>query len=288
MENTREARYVATLEKTIQNDCHFLKETVQEFREWCLMVTPERNVPSGIVIDIRETYKEIQNRLSEINAIQQLLQGKYRRYYRRNPLQDKEILEWGFIAKTFYNKFESNLKQMEEKRKQSEKERTVKPFSREGLPQWFHSPEKRIMLLRNFRILGDLNYDQPSASEGEERRGAAQDRFRSLTLFVFTGDGRSLDGLQSRIQLREHDVLERYGPEELRGVLTHLSEVGPLEVEEILKRFMGQEKDPRLKCLHFSVRSAKDLGGELFAVIKRTMDKMAEGEVSALSFETSL
>ena len=39
--------------------------------------------PTGIVVDIREIYKEIRNRLTEIKAIEQLLQGKYRQYYHR-------------------------------------------------------------------------------------------------------------------------------------------------------------------------------------------------------------
>jgi len=38
------------------------------------MVTPERNVPREIIADIREQYKEIRNRLTEIKAVEQLLQ----------------------------------------------------------------------------------------------------------------------------------------------------------------------------------------------------------------------
>jgi hypothetical protein len=34
------------------------------------MVTPERNIPTGILIDIREMYKEIRSRLTEIKAIE--------------------------------------------------------------------------------------------------------------------------------------------------------------------------------------------------------------------------
>jgi hypothetical protein len=63
------------------------------------MVTPERNVPKEIIVDIRELFKEIRNRLTEIKAVQQLLQGKYRQYYRRDSLRDKEILEFGLSLK---------------------------------------------------------------------------------------------------------------------------------------------------------------------------------------------
>ncbi|MGZ3590584.1 MAG: hypothetical protein ACXU99_07990, partial [Thermodesulfobacteriota bacterium] len=80
----RVQRYVKSLERTIQNDHHYLKEAMEEFQDLCRMVTPERNVPAGILIDIREMYKEIRNRLTEIKAIEQLLHGKYRQYYRRD------------------------------------------------------------------------------------------------------------------------------------------------------------------------------------------------------------
>jgi len=80
-------------------------------------VTPERKVPTDIINQIRITYKEIRNRLTEIRAIQQLLQTKYRQFYRRDPLRDKEITEFEFISKNFFSKFEYTLKQIEAKTK---------------------------------------------------------------------------------------------------------------------------------------------------------------------------
>ena len=65
----RVQRYVKSLERTIQSNHHYLKETIEEFQDLCRMVTPERHVPAGILIDIREMYKEIRNRLTEIKAI---------------------------------------------------------------------------------------------------------------------------------------------------------------------------------------------------------------------------
>src|SRR4030042_6444063 len=99
MEKDRVERYAVSLEHTIKNDYLYLKEAVDNFQEMCRIVTPERSVPQGIMIDIREMYKEIRTRLTEIKAIQQLLQGKYRHYYRRDSVRDKEITEFGFIAK---------------------------------------------------------------------------------------------------------------------------------------------------------------------------------------------
>ena len=68
MERDRVQRYARSLERTIENNHHYLKEAIEDFRGLCLLVTPERNVPPEIIIDIREMYKEIRNRLTEIKA----------------------------------------------------------------------------------------------------------------------------------------------------------------------------------------------------------------------------
>src|SRR3972149_7709602 len=113
MEQDRDQRYVKSLERTIQNSYHYLKESIKDFQELCRVVSPEKHVPAGIAVDIRELYKEIRDRLTEIKAIEQLLQGKYRQYYRRDSVRDKEILEFGFIAKNCYSKFEHTMVQIE-------------------------------------------------------------------------------------------------------------------------------------------------------------------------------
>ena len=53
MEQDRVQRYVKGLERTIQNNHHYLKESIEDFQEMCRMVGPEKHVPAGIAIDIR-------------------------------------------------------------------------------------------------------------------------------------------------------------------------------------------------------------------------------------------
>ena len=110
-------RYALSLERTIQNHYNHLKGSIEGFQEKCQRVTPERKVPADTINQIRITYKEIRNRLTEIRAIQQLLQTKYRQFYHRDPLRDKEITEFEFISKNFFSKFEYTLKQIEAKTK---------------------------------------------------------------------------------------------------------------------------------------------------------------------------
>ncbi len=284
MERDSLQRYAESLEKTIQSNHHYLKENVKNFQEMCLMVTPERNVPPEIVLDIREMYKEIRTRLTEIKAIEQLLQGKYRQYYHRDAMRDKEILEFGFIAKNCYSKFEYTIMQREAQKKAKEKEKVFR-VEQKGVPfQWFRSKDNQVTFIRNLRILNDLDYEIPSNLEIKERRDVTPTRPRSLTLFVFSGEDRLINDLQSRIRLREHDVLERYAQDEIHGLLAHLREIDPLEVEKKFKEFMGSGEFSKLKCLFLSVHSPKNLEGDLLGLIKKTLQEMREGEVKTLRF----
>jgi len=279
MEKDQVQRYVKSLEKTIQNDHHYLKETMEEFQDMCRMVTPERHVPAGILIDIREMYKEIRNRLAEIKAIEQLLHGKYRQYYRRDSMRDKEIMEFGFIAKNCYSKFEYTILQIEAMKRLKEQARKVEHPS-ESFP-WFRSEENKVTLIKNLRMLKELDYEPIPQEMQEERRDIVGSR--TLTFFLFKGDSLSLDRLQPRIQLREHDVMERYGHEELRGVLTHLRKVDPSEIEKKYRQLVDSMGLTKLKCLLLPIHSPKDLERDLLKLINTTLQEMAEGELRTVS-----
>lgn len=271
------------MERTIKSNYLYLKENIDEFRELCQTVKPERSLPHGIVIDIRETYKEFRNRLTEIKAIEQLLQGKYRQYYHRNALQDKEILEIGFIAKNCFTKFEYVLKQKEalEKIREEAREKALKK-EQKSLPfQWFHTKEHQVTFLRNLRILGDLDYEIPLEQKMGERREVNQGP-RHLTLFVFKGDAGTLDRVSSQMRLREHDISERYESDEIRGLLTHLREIDPATVEKLFLPFL--KENPGLKCLILPIHSSKELDGDVLGLVRERLQEMAEGEVKSLSF----
>ncbi len=279
MEQDRDQRYVKSLERTIQNSYHYLKESIRDFQEMCRVVSPEKHVPAGIAVDIREMYKEIRNRLTEIKAVEQLLQGKYRQYYRRDSVRDKEIMEFGFVAKNCYSKFEYTMVQIEAiKRLKEHPAKADHP----GEPlQWFRSKENRVAFMKNLRILTELDYEPTPEKIGEERRDLAGSR--TLTLFLLSGDSASLDVLQSQLQFREHDILERYSPEEVRGVLAHLRKVDPLEMEKKFQQFMESKGLVKLKCLLLPIHSSKDLEGNLLKSIKAALHEMAEGELRTLS-----
>ncbi|OGP64804.1 MAG: hypothetical protein A2170_04440 [Deltaproteobacteria bacterium RBG_13_53_10] len=279
MEKDRSARYAQTLEKTIQNNHHYLKEKVKEFHEMCLRVTPERNVPPEIVIDIREYYKDIRSRLGEIKAIQQLLQGKYRQYYHRDPLLDKEITEFSFVAKNCYSKFEYIMVRRAIQKRDGGREE--EEFDRNGLPSgWFRSKENQIAFISNLRALKDLDYE---ASELGERRRVTENRPRGFTLFLLSGDEKVIETFQAAIRLREHDVLERYENTQLRGLLAHLREIDSSEVEKKFKEFIGRPEFLKLKCLLLPIHPERDFEGDILETVRKELQEMREGEVRTLS-----
>jgi hypothetical protein len=279
MVEDRDQRYVKSLERTIQNSYHYLKESIKDFQEMCRVVSPEKHIPAGIAVDIREMYKEIRNRLTEIKAIEQLLQGKYRQHYRRDSVRDKEIMEFGFIAKNCYSKFEYTMVQVEAiKRLKEHPAKADHPY--EPL-RWFCSEENQVAFIKNLRILTELDYEPTPEEIGEERRHLTGSR--TLTLFLLSGDSLSLDRLQSQIRFREHDILERYGPEEVRGVLAHLREVDPMEMEKKFRQIVESKGLVKLKCLLLPIHSSKDIEGDLLKLIKTTLHEMAEGEIRTLS-----
>ncbi len=276
-------RYAESLEKTIQHNFSHLKEKVEDFKGLCMVVTPEKHTPQDIIVDIRELYKEIRDRLAEIKSIQQLLQGKYRQYYRRDSLRDKSIMEFGFLTKNLYSKFEYIL--LQKQALAHKKEEDISKEKQKGFPyHWFHTKDNQVTFVRNLRILHELDYETPSDQGIEERRRGSPEKVRHLTLFSLRGNPGLIEEVLSRFRLREHDIIERYAQDELHGLLAHLREINPVEVEKVFQRILGSEEFSNLKCLLIPIHSLKELEGNRFDVIKRTLDEMEEGRVKTLRF----
>jgi hypothetical protein len=284
VKDTRTQRYAESLEKVLQKNHHDLKRAIEDFQEKCRAIAPERDSSPKMIVDIREAYKEIQARLAETKAVQQLLQGKYEQYYHRDPLRDKEFMEFGSIARNCYSKFESTL--MEKLKngliKSQEKVPAIEQRHKGELFAWFHEKENQVMFSRNLRILYDLDYEHLPDSAMKERREVSKNSPRSLTLFTFKGDARSIDTLQSRLRVREHDLIERHSKDELRGALAHLREIDPLEVEKVFQRVKESGGFSTLKCVLLPIRSQKDLEKDINRLIENTFQTMTEGEVKTL------
>lgn len=273
-------KHAESLERTIQHNFNYLKDAVEEFKTLCLLVTPEKNTPPEIIVDIREIYKEVRDRFSEIKAIQQVLQGKYRQYYRRDSMREKAIMEFGFLTKNLHSKVEYIL--MQKQAIGQKKEASSRP-EQKGFPsQWFRSKEHQVTFVRNLRILNELDYNPPSDPKVGERREVVQEKVRLLTLFCFKGEAGIIDALYSQFRLREHDLIERYAQDELRGLFAHLRDISQVEMEALFQRILRTETFQNLKCLFLTLPSGKDLQANLLDSFRTALEGMKEGEVKSL------
>lgn len=275
--------YVTSLERIMVNAHFDLREAMFQFQELCVMITPERDVPMEIITDIREAYKQIQDQITKIRGVKQVLEGKYRQYYRRDSQREREIMEFAFLARSLYSKFEYTLQEIEAKRKLRDRGDHFEPWPQRIVFPWFQSKGNQIVLEKNLRRLCALDYNPRSDLECEQRREIIRNGMRSISLFVISGQVTLIDRLQSRMRLREYDILERYREEEFRGALTHLKEIPHSEMERVVRRFMDTSKFLKPKCLLLKIRSQKDLEKEIIASTDNVLRVMEMGEVRTLS-----
>jgi hypothetical protein len=237
----------------------------------------------GIVTDIRQSYKEIQDQLTKIRGIHQLLQGKYSQYYRRDPLRDREIIELAFLAKSLYSKFEFTLQEIEAKRRLRGRGGLFEADGQHIPLSWFQFKENQMVLLRNLRSLYELDYKTRSDLECVQRRLVVRNGHRSISLFILSGEVPLMDHFQSQMRLREHDIKERFTKDQLRGALTHLREISPSEVEKVIRRFTDNSDFSKLKCLLLTIQSQKDLQKEILRSAENILHGLIDGEVRTLS-----
>ena len=274
-------RYVETLELVIQKNYRYLKSIMEDFQEKCRLATSTTGAPPGLFTEIPDIYREIQTRFKETEAVQSLLKTRYPQYTRSEPERDKELRGLDLNAGTYFSKFLQTLK-----KRLGEKEGVgeEKLLGLEEVPHfhWFRNQENLVKFLRNVRILDELDYEMAPAWV-RERREVTKDKPRSLTLFIFKGNVRSISNLLSHMGLREHDIVERYDEDELRGILTHLREIQPFEVESIFDRLKQVEGYSELKCLLVPIRGQRDLGVDLAGLVEKTISEMAPGQLKTFS-----
>ncbi len=274
-------RYVESLELVIQKNYKYLRGITEDFQEKCRLAISTTAAPPGLFTEIPETYREIRARLKETQAVQSLLKTRYPLYARNESERDKEIRELDLNVGNYFSKFLRVLKQSLGERESVGREKPLGPEEEAPHFHWFRNQENLVKFLRNVRILDELNYEMAPAWV-RERREVAKDKPRSLTLFIFKGNAQSITELQSHMQLREHDILERYDEDELRGILTHLREIQLSDVERIFNRLKEVEGYSELKCLLIPIRGEKDLAVDLAGLVQKTIREMAPGELKTL------
>jgi hypothetical protein len=83
--------------------------------------------------------------------------------------------------------------------------------------------------------------------------------------------------------LREHDLIERHNEGQLRGLLTHLREVDPSEIERLFHLFFENKGLSTLKCLLVPIQPKKEINLEIMDLVAEALKEMKEGEIRTLS-----
>ena len=259
MEDLKIRRYVMSLENKMEMNCHFLSDIHDEFRERCKMVAPGRPFPPDVVSRVKRQYKEIRDRLAEIRAIQQMLKGKYRRAARKNPLRDKKIDELGFAFKNHYSSFEFNLRAIERLKRKLEQE-----------------PRKPRALFRGYE--NNLKF-----KEGLKLLGLREGGCHSISVVFLKGDKASIEEIYERgIRLKEGDVFEKYGDDEIRTSIVHGEESESRRIQEVIRRFFLYEGYKSIKCAIYRVEEEGDLGRDVEGLLYRTLESMGNKELKVV------
>ena len=137
--------------------------------------------------------------------------------------------------------------------------------------------------MKNLGILEEREDEISIDGRSEEMQGTLQEKPQTITLFIFSGEEKHLDTLQTQIQLRKYDIMERYSGDEIRGVLSHMREVSLLELEKMVQRLMEITRFPKVKCLLMPIHFQKDIQRDLLGLLKVTLKEVKEGEVKTLS-----
>jgi hypothetical protein len=192
-------------------------------------------------------------------------------------------MEIAFLAKNLYLKFEYTLQEIEARSKLKDRGEHFKVY-RPGIPfPWFQFAGNQIVLLRNLEALSELDYKTKFGLGFERRREVIRNEMRSISLFALSGEVTLLDDLQSRMRLREYDIVERYREEEFRGALTHLRETSPSEVQKVIRRFADSSEFLKMKFLLLPIQSQKNLEKEIVRSTENILHLMGAGEVKTLS-----
>ncbi|UCD71600.1 MAG: hypothetical protein JSW70_01015 [Syntrophobacterales bacterium] len=259
MEDLKTRRYVMSLENKVEMNYHFLDDIQDEFRERCKMVAPGKPFPGDVVSRVKRQYKEIRDRLAEIRAVQQLLRGKYRRSAKRNPLRDKRIDELGFALKNYYSSFEFNLRTIERLKRKLEQEKM-------GPRALFRGHENNLKFKEGLKLLG-------------RREGG----YLCISVVFLKGDSASIEGIYERgIRLKEGDVFEKYGEDEIRMSIAHGEESENRRIQEVIRRRLLYEGYKSIKCAIYRVEEQRDLARDVQGLLYKTLESMGNKELKVV------
>ena len=277
MDEQRNNQDTVNLERVIEKNQRYLDSVAEDLQRKILGGASLESAPASVLKDILKLYQDMRTRALEVEAVQRLLNHRLRKPHQQDPKRQKLIADLdGQIAA-----LSARLAAVDAPGPGAVRGATGKGASPDRPPsdRWLRIEQDSLAFTINARLLDELEYERP-LQPGESRR-VVQKTGRGFTLFTLRGPASALDELYPCIRLRQHDIVERFGATEIRGVLTHLRQTATSDIRHIFERLLANRFSD-VKCVLMGLHSPDQLDEHFLEYLERMVGKMRHGEIRTI------
>ncbi len=266
-------------EQVIEKNLSFIDTASRELRKALQEASTKQRVPLKVVHEVLQLYRSMRARVLEIDSIQQLLARQLGRAVATDEPREQLLAQLDEQIRVLCSRVvEEETGTGEECIKETTR---IEHQTRPPAEQWLRHGENSVAFTANSRLIDALNYPPPpparKAGQIHTPRQIKKEG-RGFTLFSIRGPAPALDAIQPSLEIRERDIIERYGVGEIRGVMTHLRPLSRKEVADIFERLLSP-RYPDVRCVLVLLRTPDDLNEEFLRFLDRTFLNMRPGEL---------
>ncbi|MEK6744960.1 MAG: hypothetical protein AABZ15_15185 [Nitrospirota bacterium] len=267
------------LERVIEKNRSFVDTATRELRKALRDASALQRVPLKVVQEVLQLYRSMRSRILEIDSVQQLLAHQLGRAVPTNERREQMIAELDEQIRVLCSRVvEDETGTGEECIKETARiEHQVRPPAE----QWLRHGENSVAFTASSRLIDALDYPPPppvrKAGQKQTPRQIKKEG-RGFTLFSIRGPAPALDAIHSSLEIRERDIVERYGVGEIRGVMTNLHALSRKEVADVFERLLSP-RYPDVRCVLVLLLTPDDLNEEFLRFLDRTFLNMRPGEL---------
>ena len=265
------------LERVIEKNQQYLDTVADNLLKACLGADSTKDVPAAVIENVLKVYGGMRKRLAEIEVVQTLLLRRYNKRIPDNPLRQKLIAELDAQIKALSALRGNNSSP--EADVGTDATASSPPADHPASDRWLRIEQDSLSFTINARLLDELEYEAP-VKPGESVR-VVQASGRSFTLFNLRGPASALDALHPRIKLRQHDIIERFSAQEIRGVLTHLRRTSTNDVKHIFQQLLTSQYSD-VKCILVGLHSPDQMNDHFLKYLDWMIEKMQPGDLRTI------
>jgi hypothetical protein len=277
MDKNKNIQDAAQLERVIEKNQQYLDTVAENLLNACLGAGSAKDVPPTVIENVLAVYNTMRSRLAEVEVIRTLLLQRHHKSMPENPGHKKLIADLDAQIQALM----ARLGKKKTAAAAGGPGAAPQPAAeaRPASDRWLRIEQDSLAFTVNARLLDELEYEAP-AKPGESVR-VVQMSGRGFTLFNLRGPASALDALFPRIRLRQHDIIERFGAQEIRGVLTHLRRTSTSDIKHIFQRLLTSQFSD-VKCILLGLHSPDQLDDHFLKYLERMIGEMRPGEIRTI------